>query len=125
MIDPVVWEKDKEYFFTFLIEDVSIPYNLTFEVRNSNLYPYQNLWIFYREEPPAGAIRRDTLECVLADEYGKWHGKGISLYQSDYLIRTRYLFPIKGQYTFSFRQGMRDVTLSGIQEIGLRIEPAD
>jgi gliding motility-associated lipoprotein GldH len=124
IIDPAVWDKDKEYYFTFQIEDISKPYNISFEVRNNNLYPYQNLWIFYSEEQPVGSMKRDTMECILADEYGKWLGDGISIFQSGFLIRTGHLFPVKGQYTFSFRQGMRDDNLRGIQEIGLRIEQA-
>jgi gliding motility-associated lipoprotein GldH len=122
IIDPVSWGKEKEYYFTFRIDDTSVPYKITFEIRNNNLYPYQNLWIFYTEEQPIGEIRRDTLECMLADEYGKWQGEGISLFQSAFPIRDNYYFPLKGQYTFSFRQAMRDDQLQGIQEIGLLIE---
>jgi gliding motility-associated lipoprotein GldH len=102
-----------------------LPYNITFEIRNNNLYPYQNLWIFYSEEQPVGSLLRDTMECMLADPYGKWRGDGVSLFQSGFPVRTNYHFPIKGQYTFSFRQGMRDTNLRGIQEIGLRIEQAN
>ncbi|MDH6305475.1 gliding motility-associated lipoprotein GldH [Parabacteroides sp. PF5-5] len=123
-IDNVSWEKDKEYYFTFQIEDVSIPYDITFETRNNNLYPYQNLWVFLSEEQPIGSLKRDTIECLLANEYGKWVGRGISLYQSGFPVRTNYMFPNKGQYTLSFRQGMRNDALKGIQEIGLRIEKA-
>ncbi|MDR1258358.1 MAG: gliding motility lipoprotein GldH [Tannerellaceae bacterium] len=122
--DHSVWEKDKEYYFTFMIDDETTPYNIMFEVRNNNLYPYQNLWIFYTENPPAGPVRRDTVECVLADEFGKWSGKGISLFQSGFTLRQGYRFPVKGQYSFGFRQGMRNDALKGIQEIGLRIEKA-
>ncbi len=124
-IDNIAWEKDKEYYFTFHIEDNTTPYNVSFQLRNNNLYPYQNLWLFYSEEQPIGPLVRDTIECVLADEYGKWYGSGISLYQSSFPLRTNYTFPHKGQYTFSFRQGMRNDTLRGIQEIGLRIEQAN
>lgn len=120
-IDNSKWEKNKEYYFTFEVEDISVPYDMSLEVRNNNLYPYQNLWLFCNEELPFGPLQRDTIECVLADEYGKWHGHGISLFQSSFPIRKQYTFPLKGQYTFSFRQGMRDDTLIGIQEIGLRI----
>lgn len=124
-IENIVWEKDKEYYFTFTIDDISVPYNISFSVRNNNLYPYQNLWLFYNEEHPIGPLVRDTIECVLADDYGKWHGRGISLYHSSYPIRTHYTFPYEGQYTFSFRQGMRNEALRGIQEIGLKIEKAE
>ncbi|MBC8602377.1 gliding motility lipoprotein GldH [Parabacteroides acidifaciens] len=123
-IDKTTWEKDKEYYFTFEVEDISVPYDLTLKVRNNNLYPYQNLWIFCNEEQPIGPLRRDTIECVLADEFGKWYGHGISLYQSSFPIHTQYKFPHAGQYTFSFRQGMRDDALKGIQEIGLSVSPS-
>lgn len=123
-IDNTTWEKNKEYYFSFQIEDISVPYNLTLEVRNNNLYPYQNLWLFCNEEQPIGPLKRDTIECMLADEYGKWYGHGISLFQSSFPVRTHYTFPHTGQYTFSFRQGMRNETLKGIQEIGLRVEKA-
>lgn len=124
-IDNTTWEKNKEYYFSFQIEDISVPYNLTLEVRNNNLYPYQNLWIFCNEEQPIGPLKRDTMECLLADEYGKWYGHGISLFQSSFPVRTQYKFQHTGQYTFSFRQGMRDDALKGIQEIGFRVEKAD
>ena len=97
---------------------------MTLDIRNNNKYPYQNLWLFCNEEPPIGTLMRDTIECLLADEFGKWHGHGISLYESSFPIRTNYRFPYPGQYTFSFRQGMRDSVIVGIQEIGLRIQPA-
>lgn len=121
-IDNTLWEKDKVYYFTFRIEDISVPYDLMFEIRNNNLYPYQNLWVFCNEEPPIGPLQKDTVECMLADEFGKWYGHGISLYQSSIPIRTDYYFPHAGQYTFSFRQGMRNDKLRGIQEIGFRIQ---
>lgn len=123
-INNITWEKDKEYYFTFEVKDISVPYDLTLEVRNNNLYPYQNLWLFCSEEQPIGPLRRDTIECILADEFGKWHGHGISLYQSSFPIHSQYKFPYAGQYTFSFRQGMRDDALEGIQEIGFSVRPS-
>jgi gliding motility-associated lipoprotein GldH len=118
------WEKDKEYYFTFHIDDSTVPYNITLEIRNNNLYPYQNLWLFLNEESPIGSMARDTMECMLADDFGKWLGNGISLFQTSFPIKTNYHFTDTGSYTFSFRQGMRNDTLRGIQEMGLRIEKA-
>ena len=122
-IEGLLWDKGKEYRFTFRANDTTARYNISFQVRNNNFYPYQNLWIFCTETPPAGMEeRRDTVECMLADEFGRWQGKGIALYQSAFPLRTHYVFPRKGSYTFSFRQAMRCDTLGGIPEIGLRIE---
>jgi len=53
-INNITWEKDKEYYFTFEVKDISVPYDLTLEVRNNNLYPYQNLWLFCRSAHFAG-----------------------------------------------------------------------
>ena len=140
MIDHSAWGKDKVYYFTFMVTDNSIPYDITLDIRNSNKYPYQNLWLFCNEEPPVGEMQKDTIECMLADEFGKWYGSGISLYESSFPIRygsgislyessfpirQNYRFANPGQYTFSFRQGMRDSLIIGIQEIGLRVVPAN
>lgn len=115
------WEKEKEFYFTFNIDDNSSLYNLSIEIRNNNSYPYQNIWLFCTEEQPVGPIWRDTIECMLADDFGKWFGTGLSIYHLSNPIRTNYKFPYKGQYTFSIRQGMRDDQLQGIEEIGIRI----
>lgn len=115
------WEKEKEYYFTFEITDTSIAYDVTVEIRNNNLYPFQNLWLFALEEQPSGGFRRDTIECMLADDYGKWLGTGISLYQSSFPLHSQYHFKEEGTYTLGFRQGMRNDRLPGIQNIGLRI----
>lgn len=121
IIEHTVWEKDKEYYFTFMVDEIDSPYDLTLEVRNNNLYPYQNLWLFCNEEPPVGSLRRDTIECMLADEFGKWYGQGISLFQLSIPLKKNHYFSHKGQYTFSFKQGMRTDQLKGIQELGFRV----
>ena len=36
-INNITWEKDKEYYFTFEVKDISVPYDLKLEVRNNNL----------------------------------------------------------------------------------------
>jgi gliding motility-associated lipoprotein GldH len=117
-----VWEKEKEYYFTYEIEDHSALYNITLEIRNDHFYPYQNLWLFCAEEQPVGPARLDTMECILADDYGKWLGHGIFIHHTSIPVRTHYRFPGKGQYSFGIRQGMRDDRLKGIREIGLHIE---
>lgn len=124
-LDNTTWEKNKEYFFSFDIKDTSIPYDLTLEIRNNNLYPYQNLWIICTEDQPVGPMRKDTLECKLTNEYGKWKGYGISLFQTSIPIKQKLHFSHTGLYTFAFRHIMRDEKLEGIQEIGFRVVPLE
>jgi gliding motility-associated lipoprotein GldH len=116
------WHRDREYFFTCEIEDNTLNYDISLLIRNNGSYPYQNLWLFCSEDQPIGPARCDTFECLLADEYGKWLGRGVSVYHSRIPLYTRCHFQHKGQYTFSFRHGMRDSTLRGIEQIGMRIE---
>ena len=116
------WDKNKEYFFTCEIDDSSTFYDISLLIRNNNLYLYRNLWLFYAIEPPEGLVLRDTVECLLADDYGKWIGSGISIYNLTIPVRTGYRFPQTGSYTFTVRQGMRDERLKGIEQIGVKIE---
>jgi gliding motility-associated lipoprotein GldH len=120
-----MWHKEKEFYFTYAIDDIFARYNLYINVRNNNSYLYQNLWLFCSEEQPVGPVRCDTIECMLADNFGKWYGSGISIFYLRIPIRIGYSFPHKGQYTFSIKQGMRDNCLKGIEEIGLTIEKID
>ncbi|MDR3251195.1 MAG: gliding motility lipoprotein GldH [Tannerella sp.] len=127
-IQPIqnkVWDKQAEYFFTFEINDNSVPYNVFLQLRNNDTYPYRNLWLFCGEQFGDSSIAvTDTIECMLADDFGKWKGNGITLFQSQFLLKNEYRFPETGQYTISVRQGMRDDKLKGIENIGLFIEIA-
>ncbi|MDR0395502.1 MAG: gliding motility lipoprotein GldH [Tannerella sp.] len=116
------WDKQSEYYFKFEIKDCTIPYHLKIQVRNSDLYPYQNLWLLCKQEQPDSTFVTDTLECLLADDFGKWLGNGITLYQSEFSLRNHYYFPDTGTYTLNLRHGMRDDLLKGIEDIGLLIE---
>ena len=125
-IENTVWEKDKEYSFTFNIDDCAPPYDIILTIRNNNLYPYQNIWLlFYAKDTLNNfVIQRDTVEFILADESGKWHGTGISLFQNKFNIKEKYSFPYNGEYSLYFGQGMRNEKLKGIQDLGLKIVPA-
>ncbi|MDR2233715.1 MAG: gliding motility lipoprotein GldH [Tannerella sp.] len=116
------WNKNKEVYFIFEIADTTASYDISLNIRNNNLYPYQNLWLFCAQEQPDGTALRDTIECTLADDFGKWLGSGISLHHINLPIREQYKFPMHGTFTISIRQGMRDDAIVGIEQIGLRIE---
>ncbi len=121
-VEQGVWDKDSVYHFSFEIADASVPYDLIMEIRNNNQYPFQNLWLLGQTVYPDSTMRRDTIEYMLADDYGNWYGNGISIYQLSLPLRERFFFPERGTYTFGFRQGMRKDKLPGIEGIGLRVE---
>jgi gliding motility-associated lipoprotein GldH len=91
------------------------------EIRNNNHYPFRNLWLFVDIIAPNGERRCDTINVELADVYGKWHGRGISLYSNSFLYEPEVKYPLPGIYTYSIRQGMREEVLQGISDIGITV----
>ena len=82
-----------------------------------------NLWLFVEIHFPDGIAERDTLEIMLADHRGKWLGHGLgSKFDSRIFLRKDVIFPITGKYIFLYEQAMRDEPLTGIDDMGLRIE---
>ena len=116
------WNKQDEISFHFEIMDNSIAYNVLLQLRNNDTYPYQNLWLLCDELQPSGISVKDTLEYMLADDFGKWTGNGITLFQNQMLLRSNYHFPDTGKYTINVHHGMRDDILKGIENVGLVIE---
>jgi len=117
------WSKDSLARFQVNIDDSLSSNNIYVTIRNASSYPYKNLYLFVTTVAPSGAYVRDTIECLLADDAGKWQGKGFSKYwDSRFPIRKRVKFPEKGVYSFSVEQGMRTDELPGIHDVGIRIE---
>ena len=116
------WNKQDEYFFSFIIKDNTVAYNISLLLRNNDMYPYQNIWLFHDELQPSETSVKDTVEFSLADDFGKWKGKGFSLFQNQITIKNNYLFTDTGKYTIGIRHGMRNDELKGIEDIGLLIE---
>ena len=123
-IKDKLWDKNNEYFFNFEIKDTSVPYNVSLQLRNNDMYPYQNIWLLFEESQPTKITTKDTIEFMLADDFGKWKGNGITLYQNRIPVKNHYIFPDTGKYTINIRHGMRDDKLKGIENIGVNIEIA-
>ena len=115
------WDSREAIRFKVPIKDASQNYDAFFEIRNTNDYPFSNLWLFVDYETPTGDIRSDTLQVELADVYGKWYGKGISLYAYSFPYELNIQYPDTGTYIYTIRQGMRKNPLEGVSDIGLII----
>ena len=119
------WKADAPVTFVIPVEDTISLQNILITVQNATNYKYSNLFLFVTTASPAGATVCDTLEVPLADDKGRWYGKGFSRY---YDVRVPYRrlikFPMKGDYTISIAQGMREESLEGISKVGVRVEQA-
>lgn len=123
-VDEHGWLPQDSVCFDVVVDDTTHLFNFLVEVRNSVEYPYSNTFLFIGTTFPDGSVARDTMECPLADPEGRWLGKRTGRY-----VDTRYRlrggsarFPMKGRYHFAITNGMRDSAISGIKDIGLRVE---
>ena len=81
-------------------------------------------FLFINTTFPDGSVAHDTLECPLADPEGRWLGKHTGRYvDARYRLRGGSArFPMTGRYHFAIANGMRDSAISGLKDIGLRVE---
>jgi len=122
---PETWNSSNVMHFNANITDTATSQNVYISVRNTGKYEYSNLYLFVTAHSPNGNTQRDTVEIVLADQHGKWLGKGAaSVFTLYYPYKTNIRFPIRGIYTFDIEQAMWIKNLKNISDIGLRIEKA-
>lgn len=116
------WRKYDAVSFDYESTDTVGNYTILVDIRNNNDYPFQNFWLFVHSMSPDSIEFSDTLNCVLADNYGKWLGRSSG---SMYHVPVEFIhstpFKKEGKYHFDLVQGMRMDTLPGITEIGIRI----
>ena len=115
------WDRKDAAVFHINMDNTTDLFDVSLEIRNNNDYPFRNIWLFVDSQAPGGDVQTDTIGVNLADAYGKWQGKGISLYSLAIPYKTGVRFPQKGTYTYSIRHGMSENPLKGISDIGLKI----
>ncbi|MBW8361752.1 MAG: gliding motility lipoprotein GldH [Kaistella sp.] len=120
------WNKKTEQQFRFEIKDAQNPKNIIFVIRNNNSYPYSNLrMIVNLTNLKTNKKVTDTLNCVLANPNGEWIGTGFGETKENlFQYRLNYKFPANASYTIGIIQAMRKDVLPGIEDIGVKIEPA-
>lgn len=123
-VENSVWKKENRAIFEFEATDTSQAHNLYINVRNKGDYKYSNLYLFVRMKGPNGNVLKDTVNCIIADNRGKWLGNGIGdLWDLKIPYIGNFKFAQNGIYVISLEQAMRDKNgLKGISDIGLRIE---
>jgi gliding motility-associated lipoprotein GldH len=117
------WHRSEQVRFEVDITDTVTLCNVYVNVRNNNDYKYMELWLFIDVHSPLGTVERDTTKIMLADYRGKWLGHGLgSKFDTRLEFRKNVRFPVPGTYTFRYEQATRDEPLTGIEDVGLRIE---
>jgi gliding motility-associated lipoprotein GldH len=120
-----IWDRNNLVRFEVVVEDTITPHNLYINVRNAGMYPVSNLYLFVTTTAPSGHTIKDTVQIILADERGKWLGKGLGdIWDYQQLYKENVRFAQKGEYIFEYEQAMRLEKLPFILDVGLRVEKA-
>jgi gliding motility-associated lipoprotein GldH len=118
-----IWNSKNLARFEVNITDTATPHNFYINVRNAGAYPYSNLYMFLETEFPDKVYSKDTIECILADNSGKWLGQGSGdIWDNQILFKKGFRFRKTGAYVFKLEQAMRVENLPMIMDIGIRIE---
>ena len=111
------WDKDSVYAFDYPIADSTACYQILLYVRHTEVYPYQNMWLFVGD-----GSRQDTIEFYLANDRGEWLGNGKSgIIEMPVLYEERVHFEHGGEHRITLQHGMREERLKGIASVGVEI----
>ena len=117
------WQLMETPVFKVPINDTLNSNNLFFTIRTGSDYPFRNIFLFVTATSPDGNNLTDTLQYYLADDKGKWYGKGFgNINELKLPYKSNVFFPARGEYLFKIQHGMRTEELQGVYDIGLRIE---
>lgn len=126
------WGADEVVAFTLPELDSLKRYNLFVNIRNTNEYNFNNIFLIVSMNFPHGKTVTDTLEYRMANPDGSWMGQGIGDVKENklwYKENVQFLEP--GNYTVDIGQAMRNngevegvTKLEGITDVGFSIEEA-
>lgn len=123
--DSKNWFIDSIQTYSFSISDVSKPYNVLINLRNSDSYPYYNLFLrYYLSDSLGKESKSQQLELLLMDaKTGKPQGKGLGdIYTHQFDLLKNYTFQKPGSYQIKLKQYMRQDPLPEINSVGIRVE---
>jgi len=120
------WAIDHPVRFVVDIKDTTQLYDIFVTLRHNTDYEWMNLFLFLKTYYPNLEFSRDTLECFLSDETGRWFGRGgASVKSCIMLFKGNVRFPQEGRYQFEFIHGMRTENLQNIMDLGMKIVPSN
>lgn len=127
---PNKWHKDSIISFKINPPDSTNAYNLFVNLRNTNAYKYNNLYLIVEMVFPHGKTVKDTLEYKMAEPSGKLLGTGYTDIKENKLwYKEQVVFNEAGEYTVNIQHAMREngkvngvIDLEGVTDVGFRVE---
>jgi gliding motility-associated lipoprotein GldH len=115
------WIRKNKFEIPFEITDTTTLYDMQVAIRQTNTYPFYNLYFVSEILNDKGIrIKKAEAEAIFYDiKSGKPKGSGLGdMYSHSYTIFENLKFPASGKYHLSIQQNMRVDTLEGIVSIG-------
>ena len=127
---PNSWHKDSIVSFKVNPPDTTNTYNLFVNLRNSNTYKFNNIFLIVELVFPHGKTITDTLEYRMAEPSGKLLGEGyMDIKENKLWYKEGVVFNEDGEYTINIQHAMRKngevdgvTALEGVTDVGFRIE---
>lgn len=127
---PNQWQKNDIVEFEFKPTDTLNGYNLFINLRNTNNYKFNNLFLIAEIDFPNGKSVVDTLEYKMAQPNGELLGTGFTDVKENKLwYKENFTFNESGTYKIRVQHAMRENgnivgvdALEGITDIGFRVE---
>lgn len=117
------WRSTDTLNYNIQLKDSMKPINLSLEIRHTDRYPYQDLWLQVTHNLTDSTVwEKDTLHLTLCNAKGNWNGTGgaTNLYVYNQPIET--LIPQNsGKRELRISSLMSDSVLNNISDIGIRI----
>ena len=125
-----VWRLDEPVSFTFNPPDTVNNYNLFINLRNSEKYAFNNIYLISQIKFPEGNTVVDTLEYLMANPQGEFLGKGSrDLFENKLWLKEGVRFRESGNYQLILSHVTRKngevngvTELEGILDVGYSIE---
>jgi gliding motility-associated lipoprotein GldH len=120
-----IWDISQPAVFRFSIENMHDPYDFYFNLRNSILYPYQNIYLNYSLSDTLGNVfKTDLVNIKLFNpKTGEPLGNGLGdIFDHQYKVIDHYQFNNPGVYQMRIGHYMRLDSLPEIMSVGLRID---
>lgn len=116
-IDPEGWRYGDTLKYNLEARDSAIIGDLTLSLRHTNDYIYSNIFLEVTVTDSLTS-RRDTLDITLADDFGRWKGRGIG---TDYQISQTVAsdLTLHRPAEVAVRHIMRDEVLNDVEQVGV------
>lgn len=117
------WTSTDSLTYDFEIKDTINYFDFSIFIRNTENYQWSNIYLFSDLTFPNGKTRRDTIEVVLADQYGNWQGNNSgTIVTTSAIFMQHRKFPLNGDYKIAITHGMREPILEEVTDVGIKIK---